>query len=842
MTIFSGAWPRFRRAPVASALAVAVQAMGISGTVAVFAIAHELRERRPSGIDGDADDLVQLGRLEPGCTGVAGFSRCWNKFPFSEFDAHRRRNETLADVAASNGRYSVSVRTPAGLDVVPGVFSTSNYLRVLGVRPLLGRSFTEDEERPGGDPVCLLGERLVRRWGLQDRVPGATLVANGTPLTVVGVLSEDFFGTNGWDLGEIWLPLGQHRLAFPNAPDFSILDASLAPRLAPFQVVARLAPGATSEAAGVDATTTVRQQEREYLERFRGARVRVEPLRAYAGWDAYLLWRHFTAMGLAAALLLAMTVLNVSGLGLAMGLRRRREVAVRLTLGARPGRVVREQLLEWLGVAPVAAGLGLAGAAVLLRVLARVAPAFGSSSWVLVRSFPELVQSVPVLNPEVAVFVVIASILSVLASALLPAWSAARSDPMLTFREADLGQRRLRGGRTAVLTAQVAGVALLAAVAGAAAHGLWLAEVRSPGFDARGLAVARLDTFATGDGRERTLGLARRLLQELGARPDVEGATLSRLRPFGLSVSVPETAALVHPDGDRPLGNVRYDEVAPSYFGVMGIPVLMGRSFAPGEGRAEPVIVVNRAAARRWPWPGETPIGSVVRLGRDGTPHTVVGVVGDVRPPGVSNPPEPFAYVPLDRQREGLSVYDQLGLTLALRGRGEPRALESALESAMAALDADVPVGDLRPVSELVADALRFESLIGTLNAAAGVVALLVCCLGLYATAAQLSLERQRDFAVRIALGARPSDLVRLMGRWWAAAIGTGVALGLASGAAAVWAISRRTGLLLSGDPVVLLAVAVAISAVCLATTSVPLWRVLRAEPAAPLRLTPESR
>jgi len=178
MTGLSMGWRQFSRAPISSATAVLVQALGIAGTIVVFALVTGVHERKPSGVGTAGDELVQLRAVEPAST---FFSPSLGWFPYPVYVALRQQSTMLSDIAASMGKAAISVRVHQRLEGLEAGLSSSNYLRVLGVRPVVGRGFTAEEERPGGEAVCLLSERLVRRWALEGSVPGATLIANGEP-------------------------------------------------------------------------------------------------------------------------------------------------------------------------------------------------------------------------------------------------------------------------------------------------------------------------------------------------------------------------------------------------------------------------------------------------------------------------------------------------------------------------------------------------------------------------------------------------------------------------------------------------------------------------------------
>jgi putative ABC transport system permease protein len=434
------------------------------------------------------------------------------------------------------------------------------------------------------------------------------------------------------------------------------------------------------------------------------------------------------------------------------------------------------------------------------------------------------------------------SMLTALASGLLPAWFAGRTAPMVVLQGGRRTHRRALGVRGSVLVGQTAVVTLLALIGAASARTLWKARTASPGFDTRGLALARLDPLAAGYDVPKALDLARRLVDQLNVAPQSQTATISRLDPVNRA-TVSNRMALLDPvgGGATPLGQIAYDEVAPNYFELMGIPLLMGRAFSGNDSQGSPlVMIVNSSASRHWPWPNGEPVGSLVQLDGAGT-YTVVGVVGDVTYRGVLSPPRPFVYVPL-YQRTSQSVFDHFGFTIHLRSRGGLDPAVSRLRLAVRALDPALPVEAPRAITAVIMGMMPLEYMLGGLASVFAPLALLVCSVGFYATASQIAAEREREFGVRMAVGARPTDVVLLVLRWWLITIGTGLVIGLVLGTLLASAITRTQGVVLSMDGLAIGSVCMIVLTVSLVAICVPVWRALRTDPATTLRLPSETR
>ncbi len=790
--------------------------------ILIFALVTGAQERRPGGILTRSDELVQIREVAERGGIFSPPSLGWFSYP--TYMALRRQAASMSDVAASTGMATVAVQVHQRLEVVEGGLSTSNYLSVLGVRPVMGRGFTAEEDLRVVEAICLLSERLMRRWGLEGKVPGATLVMNGRPVTVVGVLPDAFRGTNYTDRAEIWFPIALHEFLYPG---YESLSAKfLSADLAPFQLVGRLRPGVARRAAEVESTTILRQHEqRGGAGTPASARVAIEPLRAAGHLERYLFVPLYAALTLSAGLILAMALFNVAGLEMVVAVKRQRDVAIRLVLGASRAGLMLERLSEALFLGVLAGGAGVLLAKGLLEVLRGA---------ITGRFFTLLIESASLLNWRMPAFVLLVSTAVALISRLLPAWAAAKTPPALVLQGSGGMQSQALRMRARVLVGQTAVVTLLILISTASARGTWKAQNEPLGFDTRGLALAKVDPVAVGYEPSAALLFARRLLDRLETSVNLQTATLSRFSPVNRA-TISDRIALVDQKRSEviPVGTVARDEVAENYFEVMGMPVTQGRSFDRSDVHGSaPVLVINSAAARQWLWPGGEVVGGLVRLGSEAIPYTVVGVVGDVSPIGASSP---FVYLPLFQRASG-SVLDHFGFTINVRAPGKLSAANSLLRDEVLALDPKLPVADLRPIGDVIADALPLERTIGRLNATLAALALVICAVGFYATASRIALERKREFAVRLALGARPADLALLLLRWGVTTIGTGLAIGLISGTALVWPIAGR-GVLLSVDLVVVAIVCTIVLAVGLAALCVPAWSVLRTDPAATLRL-----
>jgi putative ABC transport system permease protein len=290
------------------------------------------------------------------------------------------------------------------------------------------------------------------------------------------------------------------------------------------------------------------------------------------------------------------------------------------------------------------------------------------------------------------------------------------------------------------------------------------------------------------------------------------------------------------------VGIIPLDAVAPNYFDVLQIPILLGRSFADGDdATGAPVIIINRAAAVKWPWSASGPVGGLVQLAGGGIPHTVVGVVGDVMSPGVLGGGQPFVYLPLF-QTVPASMFDQYGLTIHVRTRGSRNGTALFVRDTLHLLEPRLSPQEPQPIATVIADALPHERALGIVNIISAALGLLVSAVGFYAMAAQLAAERQREFGLRIAIGARPLDVGLIVVTWWGTTAGAGLATGLALGSLVVSAINRSQAAALSLDLSVLFAVLITVAGASALAVARPAVIALRNDPAASLRLPSEMR
>jgi putative ABC transport system permease protein len=640
--------------------------------------------------------------------------------------------------------------------IIVGAAASSNLFEVLGVQPALGRSLRAEEEQPGHSKVAVLSHRMwQRQFAGSPDVLGRKLTLNDQPFTVIGVLPQDF-----------WLFLDNLDVFIPLSWDSAIL-ADRANR--GYDVIARPRGGVSH------------QQAQQEMDRVAGQLAAIHPA-VNEGWGARLqpVQAHYleyyrpamSVMLLAVGVILLITCSNVANLLLAHGLGRRREFAIRVALGARGSALTRMVVLESMLLALAGNALAILITAWTRTALLAILPGD------LQQRLPGGVAAVGVDGWLLALMFVVAVGCGLLMG-LLPAWQAARSDPGEALKQGGSG---IAGGgrrlRSALVACQV-GFATVALVGGAfLAKGYGEVSRADIGFRPEGTLHVGLSLSASRYPTQAHRATSyNQILEQASALPGVKSAALaSGLLPPPNALGGPfriEGRPLVAP-GESPTANLRL--VSPAYFAQMGIAVLEGRGFTRADGHgASGVAVLSRVIADEY-WPRGNAIGQRIRMGaREGQGEwlTVVGVAEDVRHP-LDPKDARILYRPIEQAPTSSA-------SLLVQGTGDPEALRGPVEKAIWALDREMAIWGTAPLQEVVAEQLahvRFTTTMVTLFAA---LAVALAVLGVLGCAAYAVSRQAREFAVRMALGARPCDIRWLVIRQGLQPVLWGGAMGLAA-------------------------------------------------------------
>ena len=797
---------RLLRSPGFSLVAVLSLALGIGANTAIFSLVNTAL-LRPLPVERPGQ-IVSLSNSAGG--------RGFPTFSYPNYKDIRDRSGEVFDGLYAYRFAPLSVSHEGTSERLWGYVVTGNYFEVLGVRAALGRALTPDDDRlPGAHPVTVLSyECWRRRFGSDPAVLGKSLIVNGRSYEVVGVLPRGFYGTEIIAAPEMWFPVSmQSEIEVGN----SWLDKRGVENLF---IQGRLKPGVGADRARAALDAVAEQLDREFPEINEGKRVTLSPPGFISGGmrGAVL---GFTGLLMAVvAFVLLLACVNLANLLLARAAERRKEIAVRLSLGAGRLRLVRQLMAESMLLAVAGGAAGLLLAYWLIGLAAGLRPPVDVPLAIDIH-----------LDYRVAAFTCLVSLATGVLFGLLPAWQATKVDllPALKDETASGGLRRSwwKGGLIAL---QIALSLVLLVGGGLMLRALQRAQSLDLGFNPRGAVEVSFDLRLQGYGEGRGREFQKRLLERVRALPGVRHAGLVDLAPVDLhfsrdSVFVEGRAAEREAKAPRAM----VSRAGPGYFQAVGTRLARGRDFTERDDETTPpVAVVNETFARRF-WPGEDPLGRRFRQGGPGEPlMEVVGVVGDGKYAGLNEPPQPYVVRPLAQAYTGTN-------TLIVRTDGDPQELLAAVRGEVRGLDQHLPTS-AKLLEERLAMPLLPVRLAASLLGSFGLLALALAAIGIYGVTSYAIARRTREIGIRMALGARASNVLRLTIRQGMSPVLVGVALGLS----AALGLTRLAGSLLFGvsaaDPVTYAGVAALLTAVALVACYLPARRAAKIDPLVALR------
>ena len=694
-----------------------------------------------------------------------------------------------------------------------GVVTTASLFPVLGVKPILGRVFQPDDENRGSGRVAVISQSLwERRFASDPNVVGQKLTANGEPLTIIGVMPALFRFPEETDL---WIPprqsVPEHVLRptvnMATNRDSHYLDA-----------IASLKPGVTLEQARADMNAVALHiQEQNPGEMDRG--VSLVTLREYQIGDIRpTLLILFGAVGF----VLLIACANVANLLLARAATRHQEIAVRTALGANRLRLVRQLLTESLVLSVAGGGLGLLFAVWGIAPLTALMPA----------NMPGAKDMR--VDGKVLGFTLGVSLVTALVFGLVPALQATKSDLNESLKEGGrggtAGAHRSRA-RSLLVVSEIALSLVLLIGAGLMIKSFIRLEQVNPGFETRNVLTMRLSLPAAQypDGRRRA-AFFQQVVERIGALPVAQSvAAISRLplTPGNSSRSFEIEGSPNDSSGDGPSADYRV--ISSDYFQALGIPLLNGRAFTEQDnGDAPPTAIINETAARRY-WPNEDPLGKRLRIESDDPWMEIVGVVGNVKHVGLDSQSKAELYMPYLKDPWPF-------MTVVVRSASNPKILADAMRNEVWAVDKDLPVPDIKTMDDLLSGSVarrRFNMMLLGIFAA---IALVLAAVGIYGVMSYSVTQRTHEIGIRMALGAKQSDVVKLV-------VGQGITLtliGVGLGLAGALALTRVLASLLfevgTTDPATFIAISILLTGVALGACFVPARRAAKVDPMIALR------
>ncbi len=787
----------FLKNPGLTAVLILTIALGIGLNSALFSVVNTLLLNSLPFPDADRLIIVwtRSAKISSDRLGVTP----------EEFENWRKHTQSFAGITALDGT-SFNLSGTDEPERIQGGRVSTNFFSVLGIEPALGRDFLPEEgDLKSGRAVILSHSIWHRRFNADPSLIGRTITLNDFPSVVVGILPPEFRLTKiheGIPGLELWTPLPLESLPYRGAPYLSVF--------------ARLKPGLPLETAQAELNTIARRLEIAYPQTHAGKTVHPVPLQEQVVGKVRLsLLVLFGAVGI----VLLIACANVSNLLMARAAARRREMALRLAIGASRLRLIRQLLTEGILLAVVGGGLGL-----LLAFLAKP----------LLLSFGK--ESIPradevVIDTRVLLFTLSLSVIIGLVFSILPAIQASGMNPNQFLKEGGKPGTPGRSGnrlRGTLIVIQVALALVLTISAGLLTRSFLALLGVDPGFDPK--KVLTFDLFLSP--RAQGVEFYRQLTEKLDALPRVEAAGAINTLPLAGGVFTWTFFIEGRQPPDLPLGRVDYRIVTPDFFRAIGIPLKKGRIFTEQDGKeAMPVVIINEAMARQY-WPDEDPIGKRFRVQAPISVSpwtTVIGVVGSVKHAGLDHDPSPAVYRPHQQ-------HPRTDMTVVVRTQADPMTLANSARNQVREMDKDLPISNLREYTYYMSKSVaqkRYAMLLLTIFAA---IALSLALFGIYGVLSYSVSQRTRDLAIRQALGAQPRDVMALVVGQGMSLVLVGIIIGLAVAFGVTRVMSNMLYEIKPLDLTTFVTVSFLISSVAALACYLPARRASRADPMVALR------
>jgi predicted permease len=741
-----------RKKPGFTLIAVLTLALGIGANTAIFSLVNTAF-LRPLPV-AEPDRLVALN-----ATSQNG-ERNLPVFSIPNYRDLRARNDVCAGMIA----YRITPISLSDNGVNARLWSylaTGNYFSLLGVKPALGRLFTlEDDQRPGAHPVTVIShESWQRRFGTDANIVGKNILVNGHTYTIIGVTPPGFFGSEIGFRPEFWFPSMMLSQIEPGRDYLNSRDTSN------FFIQGRLKPGVTLGQAEAALKNIAAQLAREYPKDNEGFSITLAPPGLFGSFMRGSVLSFASVLMTVVALVLLLACTNLANLLLARATERRKEIAIRLALGARRWSIVRQLLTENILLSLLGGALGLLLAYWLMDLVAAFKPPI---------DIP-LMLNLHV-DVRVLLFTCLASVLTGVAFGLLPALQTTKPELVPALKdETFIGGYRRLWLRNGLVVMQVALSLLLLICAGLVLRGLQNAQRISPGLLTDHAVEMSFDLALQGYDEARTRQFRERLLQRVRALPGVTAAGLSDYVPLSMNINSESISVegQVTPQGAN-APSVVAGRITQGWLAAFGTRLVQGRDFTEQEiAASQRVAVVNERFARRF-WPGQSALGKRVSIDGDSGPWIeIVGVVEDGKYFSLSEEPQPLLYRAL---RPAAGSF----LTLIARTSGDERQMIQALRGEFQQLDATLPVYNVKTLTEHMDVPLFPARVAAGLLAGFGLLALLLAAIGIFGVMSYAVGQRQREIGIRMALGASAAQVLRMVFGQGLRLMLSGVAVGLA--------------------------------------------------------------
>jgi len=797
-----------RKNPAFTFIAILTIALGIGANTTVFSVVNAILLRPLPGL-AEPSRLVSLSRIQDG--------NLFDNFAYPDFLDYRDRAHSFAGLAAH-------CTAPLSMTTVPtsrvyGDLVTENYFDVLGTRAAAGRLLASGD----GEVAVVSYGMWGQKFGRRPEILGSRIVLNGAPFTIVGVAEPGFRGTAVDESIDVWVPLSTQPVTLSR-----LSKGILAERAAGWiEIFGRLKSGVTVRQAGVELITIAAQLAAAYPETNRHRSVT-----AASGVGMYPDDRAEVTglLGLLAgsvALLLLIACANVAGLFMVRASRRSREMAIRLAVGAARARLIRQLLAEGIVLAFAAGAV-----AILIAQWAAVQIAAFSGTGSLLHRIDMSIDL------RVLAFTVAACMLTGFLFAIVPAIQSSQIDVAGTLKDGSAGAGVRRGGfRSALVISQIVLCFILVTASASIVRDLHRLITGNPGFETKNIAMASVDMSTLPNFEERGRAFYRQLLERLPGVPGVVSASLAATVPpqdlsGRISIFYPgqEPAPEILRGREFELGlRVDLNRIAPRYFETLRIPLLRGRDFTD---RDRGVVIISKRLAEKL-WPGEDAIGKQIAWpvpgGASRLPFEVIGVAGDAKYRSLIADAPLLMYAPV------LSEFDNRS-HIVVRTASDPATVLADIERVARSIDKDVPIYRLETMAMHAADSLWQQRMAANWIGAFSLLALVLAAVGLYGVIAQSVAQRTRELGIRMALGAAPASVSRLVLREGMTLALTGTVVGLPAALASERIMRRMLEGIGGASILMLTSVAILLALVTVAACWIPARRAALVDPLVALR------
>jgi putative ABC transport system permease protein len=785
-----------RRNPGFTAVSLLALALGIGANSAIYTVVNSVLLQPLNYPDAKQLVVVRERNLK------AGFPT-FSVSP-GNYLGYRDANHSFGGLAAY-GNTGLNLSGGAEPERINGARVTGNFFDVLGRKPSLGRAFSNEELQLGSHRVVILSSGVwQRRFGGSPDALGKTLNLNGETFTVVGVMPPDFKFPGR---AELWVPLAMDQRNWTQRGGHYL------------QGIGRLKPGVAAEAAQADLNTIAAAAEKQFPA-------------SNTGWDTTIQDLQEAAVGrirpamltLSAAVgfVLLIACVNIANLLLSRSSARRREIGVRASLGAGRWRLIRQLLTESIVLAGFGAILGLGLAYAGIRLLVTVSPTI----------LPRAAEIA--LDLRAVAFTAAVALITGILFGIAPALHMVRTDLMAALREGArgnaIGFRRNRL-RSALVTGEVALALMLLCGAGLLMRSFYRLQSIDTGFDPHGVLTFRTNLpGAKYRTDEQQAAFYRRTLDRIRSLPGVSSASASQIFPLAGNdyiLSFEQLGKPPRPTGTEP--SAAYYAATTGYFQTLRIPIKSGRDFTEhDDASGTPVAIVSESFARQF-YPNENPLGQRIRMGNGSKPAEIVGIAGDVRDQELESKGRPAVYEPAAQIPFGTMYF-------GVRAAGDPSSLIQPIRAIVRKLDPELPVDAVGTVESLISTTLAQRRFALTLMTVFAAIALALSMIGIYGVISYSVTQATQEIGIRMALGARPGDVLAMVFRYAGILVAAGLAIGLAGSFAAARLIATQLYDVRPTDPLTYAAVALALLLTGALASAVPAFRATRVDPLIALR------